>query len=225
MGKVKPIRIIPPSSNDQIGEDENKIKFQNSLIKSTTPAWDEETGADNQKDYEHHLGDRYEDNEDIKNVEQPEKMFINMSELGATKYYIKKKGASLPGPIIGEEEDDMLYENMKRDNNNKSNNNNNNIETREIKDEEEEATQKARSTSKRQIYNKIDESVDEDAEEEEEKPHQNNNLRAVSAPAISHSMTSSAMSKSSSASCSERVKVIVRSRPMSQKELDQGHEW
>lgn len=205
VGKVKPIRII--STQEAPSEDANRDE-KLKLIKSTS-AWEEEPSGDNQKR-------RSTDSEDIKDVETQEKMFITTSELGPTKYYSKSTG----NKSSGENEDTIIYEDddencIVKDNNNHNSDSNSNTVEELRKDATDNETKGDRSSSRRRNSRQV-KRTDEEAEEESQ------GVRAVSAP-VMH--TSSTGMSTSSSSCSERVKVIVRCRPMSNQEKNQGHEW
>lgn len=243
VGKVKPIRIVPPNNdtggimeirNAREEEGETKLKLRHSLMRAatttgnTTMAWeDQEICGDNHErkkkgmksEEEGEFGE--EEGERLDKEETPEKMFINTCELGPTKYYRdgkekgREKGVGMDKVIYkagdednGEEEDEDLLsscENLKSDNNNKSSNsssslNNNRNNNEVLRGEEVEEAQKGKSGEEKGV---------------------GVSTRAASAPVTS----GVAVGRSTASACSERVKVIVRCRPMSQREVDQGHEW
>lgn len=205
VGKVKPIRIIQPSHELE------KTKFDNS--RKLTTAWDEplSDAADNQKNVGASHEEYQDNNEDFNGrseEESPEKMFINTSDLGS-KYYFKSgvhSRAAHRNMVPVEKADIVVRE---ADNFNDHENNKNKMEDRG------ELTQHSRH----HLSNMIEENVNETDEFPE-------NPMKHSTPSLGMIGSSMSVSRvSSSSSGSERVKVIVRCRPISQKEVNQGHEW
>ncbi|ODM92623.1 Kinesin-like protein KIF3B [Orchesella cincta] len=190
VGKVKPIRIIPPQN---LNEEEGKEKVL-AILKSSS-AW--EGSVDNQRDGDHEDdGFEVQQEEFKESMETPEKMFISASEMGHKKYYLDRATA--------EEGKDQKPKVLL-------------LQEGEISKEDELGSNKGESE-------RGDESMKKGKGKQEEDLVGSQSTMSISSESLILKPSSMNLFSMSSSSSSERVKVIVRCRPMSKKELGQGHE-